>query len=1033
MAWSLIVLGICAFIGWTARCLQAQQLPVRCYDTSEGLTHGSVRVIYQDSKGYVWIGTWDGLNRFDGMRFISYHEADGLGHRVINDIVEDRQGRLWVATNGGGVARLDEEEAMAGNPKRERAPQAVTPTSAARSQRSFLSAGGRKKFVSYRLPGPADANNVNRVLFDDQGRLWCATDAGLYRGLISPTGDVAFEVVVPLTHGDFRAAFADSRGHLWFGGFADRLVQVVRDQIITHPLPRGSSAEIVAGILEDRTGKLLIVGESGRLLEFTPSTDFSQDVSWRAKSARRGHWRRLPPALAPDQRVNVLLADFAGALWIGTTKGLIRYSDAHVMLHTTANGLSHDEVTALGRDREGGLWIGTQSGLCRLSSQAIIRITKAEGLPDPYVWRIVESRDGRIYVSTSSGIAEIVRGRARRVSGSPAHPLDQALGRVLQDRRGDWWIGTHRALFRFRGPELQRHRGRKFARELGLPEYGIAYEQGIYEDSRGHLWISTWNGVVGPRLFRFDPATERFHMLDVSSSWPTEAVLKMMEDRSGTLWLATTGGLGKVVNGRVIVMEPTEGLPEVRARALFEDRRGWIWIGLRYRGVSMTKNPQAERPTFVNYSTREGLSSDSVSCITEDDEGKIYLGTSRGLNQLDPVTGRIRHLRAWDGLAGDAITDCLKDRHGNIWIATTSGVSRYDPRAERSAPPAPPIYLTRVQVAGEDLIVPERGAQWLPERRFRAGQNTIRIEYVAVSLQAGRALRYQYKLEGADAHWSAPTEEHSVTYARLEPGSYRFLVRAVDGQGIALSEPAVFSFVILPPVWQRGWFIALMILLGSVVVYLVHRYRVVRLLELERMRTRLAADLHDDIGASLSEIALLSEIVKEHKFLTEASARQMLTEIADKARDLVDTMSDIVWAIDPRRDDVRSLILRIRQMAADILGAKGIACEIRASEAVEATRLSPDQRRHLYLILKEAIINIARHANCTQASLTISVENRRLIAEISDNGCGFDSAALTSGHGLENMRRRAAELKGRLDIATAPGQGTRLTLIVPLG
>lgn len=1027
-----IMVVLCSIMGRGAWDIRAQQLPMRCYEVSEGLTHGAVRAIHQDGKGYLWIGTWDGLSRFDGARFVNYHEADGLGHRIINDIVEDRQGRLWVATNGGGVARLEESggEAVPENPPRERDRRAVRRDTS--PHRSSMAHAGRKKFASYMLGGQAGSNNVNRILFDDRGRIWCATDAGLYRGLIGPTDHVAFEVILPSTQGGFRAAFADSRGRLWFGRSTDALIEVVHDQIITHPLPKGSSQDVIVGILEDHRGRLLIAVESGKLFEFIPPRDFVPMNSPRAKAARREYWRRLPLTLTPGQRIHALLADSTGTLWIGTNKGLIKYTAGQWTIATTANGLSHDEVLALGQDRAGGLWVGTQSGLCRLSSGAISNITKAEGLPDPYVWRIVESQDGRIYVSTSSGIAEIVRGKARRVSGWQVRPSDQPWGRVLQDRRGDWWIGTHEALFRLQKLETRLQYNRKFARELGLPHFSIAYEQGIYEDPTGRLWISTWNGTVGPRLFWFDPTTVRFQMLDVSPFWPKDAVLKMMSDRSGALWVATTQGLGRIINGRVRAMEPAEGLPEVRARALFEDHRGWVWVGLRYRGVSMTKNPQAERPTFVNYSTSEGLSSDSVLCITEDEQGRIYLGTSRGLNQLDPATGHIRHWRKWDGLAGDVVTDCLKDRQGNIWIATTSGVSRYDPRAEQSDAFAPPIYLTRIQVTNEDLVVPERGARWLPEQRLRAGQNTVRMDYVAVDLQAGHALRYQYKLEGVDGDWSAPTEERSVTYARLAPGSYRFLARAISHQGTVSREPAVFSFVIVPPVWQQGWFIALMALIGSILVYVAHRYRVARLLELERMRTRLAADLHDDIGASLSEIALLSEIVKERHTLSEASAGRILTEIADKARDLVDTMSDIVWAIDPRRDDLQSVILRIRETASEALGAKGIACHIRTPEALEAIRLSPDQRRHLYLILKEGITNIVRHANCTVASLTMSLEDRRLIVEIGDNGCGFDRSAPHSGHGLANMRMRAAELGGQLHIESEPGRGTRLTLIVPL-
>jgi hypothetical protein len=211
---------------------------------------------------------------------------------------------------------------------------------------------------------------------------------------------------------------------------------------------------------------------------------------------------------------------------------------------------------------------------------------------------------------------------------------------------------------------------------------------------------------------------------------------------------------------------------------------------------------------FANYSTEQGLSSDAVWAITEDDAGRIYLGTGKGLDQLDPMSGRIRHFSARDGLAGDIITHCLKDRNGAIWVATALGLSKFNPRVERSVAHPPPIYLSRAQVAGEDLPLPETGALSVPEFEIPYTHNNLLLEYVGLSFQGEQQLRYQYKLEGADGNWSAPSEGRSVNYARLAPGSYQFLARAInkdgqDGQegreGAISTEPAVFRFRILPP------------------------------------------------------------------------------------------------------------------------------------------------------------------------------------------------------------------------------------------
>jgi signal transduction histidine kinase len=256
---------------------------------------------------------------------------------------------------------------------------------------------------------------------------------------------------------------------------------------------------------------------------------------------------------------------------------------------------------------------------------------------------------------------------------------------------------------------------------------------------------------------------------------------------------------------------------------------------------------------------------------------------------------------------------------------------------------------------------------------------------------------------------------------------------------VASAQPAFFSFNILRPIWQRWWFVTLTVLFAAGAAALLYQYRVNRLLELERVRTRIATDLHDDIGASLSRVAILSEVVKQQSDGHNERSTRMLTEISDSARSLVDSMSDIVWSIDPRRDDLQSVVRRVRQFAADVLEAQGIKWNLQAAPEFEQVKLKPEQRRHLFLIFKEALTNIACHAGCTNVLLRLTIARRHLSAEISDDGSGFvvvsSSAPVTDGrggHGVENMQARAAQLGGRLEINSTPGAGTRLTLTMPL-
>jgi len=445
----------------------------------------------------------------------------------------------------------------------------------------------------------------------------------------------------------------------------------------------------------------------------------------------------------------------------------------------------------------------------------------------------------------------------------------------------------------------------------------------------------------------------------------------------------------------------------------------------------MTMDPAADRPKFITYSTENGLSGDNVRAITEDDLGRVYLATGHGLDQFDVATGHIRQFTTADGLAGDAVNHCMKDSRGYIWVSTNRGLSRLDPRALRVPDRPPSIFLSRVQVEGDDLPLPERGASRVPQTTLSASQNNMLIEYVGVDFQSNQPLRYQHKLEGVDTDWSTPTEQRSINFARLPPASYRLLVRAISQEGIASSEPAVIEFRILPPFWQRGWFLSMVAVLAGLIIYAAHRRRVDRLLELERVRTRIATDLHDDIGSNLSQIALLSEVVRQQIMSISSPVNEKLVLIADTARETVESMRDIVWAINPQRDRFSDLAGRMRRFADDTLGARDIALRFIAAVNDADTKLGTDVRREVFLIFKEAINNVVRHSDCREAEIKLQTQNGWLVLQVSDDGQGFDCTELNEGQGLSSMRERATRLGSQCQIMSN-GKGTTITLRTPL-
>jgi two-component sensor histidine kinase len=313
-----------------------------------------------------------------------------------------------------------------------------------------------------------------------------------------------------------------------------------------------------------------------------------------------------------------------------------------------------------------------------------------------------------------------------------------------------------------------------------------------------------------------------------------------------------------------------------------------------------------------------------------------------------------------------------------------------------------------------------------------ADRNQLQIDFVGLSFAPGEVLRYQYRLEGADADWSPPAEQRTVNFANLASGHYRFLVRAVNSDGVASIAPAMITFIVLRPLWARWWFIALIMLTLGLISYSLYRYRLARLLEVANVRTRIATDLHDDIGANLTRIAILSEVAKQQLGNGDARDDGTLGAIARISRESVASMSDIVWAINPQRDQLLDLVRRMRQHAEELFTTRDIELRFEAPDAEHNLKVGVDVRRDLLLIFKEAVNNAARHSGCSRVEINLKLEGSQLGLLVKDNGEGFDTSIEGDGQGLVSMRRRAEKLGGTLKIEARPASGTTISLKIPL-
>jgi ligand-binding sensor domain-containing protein/two-component sensor histidine kinase len=1017
----------------------AEQLPVRTYTTADGLPRDLVQRIVLDSHGFLWFCTADGLSRFNGYEFTTYGVEHGLPHPWITDLIETRQGIYWVATNGGGVCRFNPAE-----------PQDAST--------GGMSGGNLSRFTVYPVGDDSMSNRVEVLHEDHSGQIWAGTDAGLFR-LDEGNSRPAFRRVA-LSDQMVVALAEDREGSLWMSTTTGLVRRLPDGRTVRYAIQPSLLGDLVTSLLCDAEGRLWIGHRGGAGLTVLKPQPAASVTAFgelnQLRLARCGKAAHLPDQRVPlpatpgdvcqfttaDGLAGILIQGISqssdGRIWIATDAGLTEFIDGHFRSYTTALGLSNPAVWTPVEDRDGNLWLGSRTGATKITWSGFTTFGKGDGLGKLLITSIIENRRGELCSISAENDFFVNRFDGRRFNAVkphfPGEIKDFGWGTnqvTFQDHTGEWWVPTSSGLCRFprvASVEQLGHTRPKavYTNQRGELPGDDAFR--LFEDSHGDVWISI-AGNVRHSVVRWERATDSFHLYSEADGLPPfNTPTAYCEDGAGNLWLGFyDGGLARYRDGRFRLFTQSDGVLLGLIRALFLDRAGRLWIASDRDGIARLDNPQAEHPSFVKYTIADGLASNSVSCITEDKLGRMYFGTARSLDRFDLETNRIRHYTKADGLASNAVRVALRDREGALWFGTDQGISRLIPAPD--LPPAPPpILISGLRIAGNVQAISVLGETEVSGLVLNPTQNQLSIDFVGLGFGPGEALRYQYRLVGADRDWSAPTDQRTINYASLSPGRYQFQVQAVTADGKASPTPATITFTILPPIWQRWWFVTLVVLTVGLGVSVIYRYRVGRLIELERVRTRIATDLHDDIGSSLSQIALLSEVVRRRVNRDDPPVRESLAQIAGSSRELVDSMSDIVWAIDPRRDHLSDLTQRMRRFASEVFTARNIEFRFQERAEAEDMKLGADVRRQVFLIFKESVNNIVRHSACTQADIEFRVEHGWLTLNVSDDGKGFDSEDESDGHGLVSMRERAEALGGDLDVISHNGHGTTVRL-----
>lgn len=978
--------------------VHAQRPALRAYTATDGLAHDRVLSVLADTKGFLWLGTGHGLSRFDGSRFINYGVADGLPASSINTIIEIGDDGYLVGTNGGGVGWY----------------------------RPHLPATGATRFPMFAVSHAVGAaNRVNILLRDRRGRVWVGTDGGLFELLREGT-TLSFTPVPLGSDDDARVQVwslaDDARGRLWIGtsvGLSRRTADGSMAHDAIHPAQgadhvRALAADPRRGVWVGHDAGLFLVGDAA---SFPP---FDQEATPGMLGDRLRFTQRDG---LPSERVYALHRSDDGTVWVGTGSGLATVRGTRL----ARIGASTLRVRTLAEDRRGDIWIGTfAEGIVRLAAHGLTTYTPDDGLSHRNIQAVFETRDGRLAVVTDERALSLFDGtRFSTVHPNlPDHVTEIGRGQhivFLEDSRGDWWVPSGDGLFRFtgvRGPEdLAGQAPTAFYTTRDGLAGGDIWR--LFEDSRGDIWIST--RVPGREvLTRWDRASQRFQRYGERDGLPPyNAVRAFAEDRAGHLWVGFwDGGAARLRSGRFDL------LPAVHDPILawHLSQTGTLWGASLGSGLIRIDNPAAAHPRIETLGTSDGLPSDRVVALTEDHQGRLYAGSLLGVTRFDPSTGSLRQYTPEDGLARSEVSSAFRDRTGVLWFGTSAGLSRLVPE-DGETEEAPRLLIGGARVNGTALPIPDLGTLSAGPFEFGADQRNLEIEYL--SLGSNHASNVQYRLEGAEQDWTRASDRRTVTYALLSSGSYRFVVRAPDGGGWS---DASLTFVIRRPVWQRGWFVLSMAGLVALGLLAAHRTRVARLVAVERVRTRIAGDLHDDIGSNLSQIAILGEVLGRKADAGAPAAA--LARIADLARESVDSLSDIVWSIDPDKDRLNNLAMRMRRLASELLSAHDLTFTFAVHGGPELP-IAAEVRRDVYLAFKETLHNVVRHASCRRVAIEVRLEGGRLGFTVRDDGRGFDGAQ-AGGHGLSSIRRRAERLGGTLSVRSEAGAGTTVEVSVPV-
>lgn len=937
---------------------------VETFQIENGLPQNSVTTIAQTSDGYLWMGTFNGLARFDGARFVVFDTINTpeLRSSRIVALKGDRDGRLWIVSEFGDFTVWENGQFTNQN---------------------------------------ETMGKVGSLVEDFQGNIWAQKEAALVR--IKDGFQISLEGEAGLEMGRVVQIVSDELGNFWIK--RKHGMGIWRGESIEFMQNFPGTVELPVGFFPAREGGLWVATTSG-LTRY-------QDGQFL-----------LPEAPFPmsSEAIGPFFEDSRGNVWVGTSaSGLMRYDgEGNWELLNTSNGLSHNSIRIFYEDREGTIWVGTDGGGL---NQIKDRTFQSRGEEYGVVLSITQDREGSVWIGfNGEGIKRLDGERFVPMICLPFLSKTGSVWSLYASRNGGVWTGDLRGgLLRFFGEDCEQR--------IYSSDHPVGYLRALLEDRDGAVWAGHSNG-----LLRFDK--EGYSLFTTKQGLLSNDIRALTEDGEGNVYIGTNGGgVARYSQGLFEAYTMKDGLVDDRVWSLYHDSIGSLWIGGFGRGLGRWRDG-----TFFNFDT--AIPAKVVTSILEDHLGFLWLGSMKGIFRVHRddlnafAEGKIetiayRHFGSSDGLLTiEMQPSAWKMQDGSLWFATIKGAAVVDPtRLPFNAHP-PPVIIEEASIDGRVHFLAGASNETNQVLRVSPGSLRTSFAFTALTFISPQMVRFKYRMEGLDLDWIETDGQRVCSYYNLPPGSYTFRVIACNNNGIWNSTGASLSVLALPHFWQTWWFKMAIGLALAGMTWGAYRIRLAQVISMNRLRMRIAGDLHDEIGANLGSIGLNTDLLMTDSELTKEQ-RKELSEIGVVTARTIHALREIVWFANPDFDNVPGMLLRMREVAAQLLGGRQWRFE--AADSDSSRPLPLEFRRNVFLIFKEALHNVVKHSKATEVSIRVHIERDGIGLSVEDNGCGFvmSDPGREGAQGLRSLRRRSEELGGTVRIESQSGRGTKIEIWAP--